>query len=315
MIDGEEIGTIFDNESADLIAQIVRRVKGELRNTGVGRTFVDSGPVQWVPFYNTHATAVPPYGVVRPTTDALVLVNGINQPLMKITQPSTVFAWRYGVNDGVEVPAGGTGRCTLSGPTNILCETTLTSTQSAGPKAGQWSAAVGQPATIDILGTVSAASTIMYGTLHPIAVAICKSTGAVPKLSATTNYRAYAGTQGSETKLSTVLRNRIVFERTVANALEPDTVCCKSTVTVSAVDPIAVPINAWIATFVPVVPRTRCMYCDATVSPVTFSAKSWRSIQCSGTVLVYGMAASAAMSAFSIVPAANDTAEPKVTAP
>lgn len=232
----EEIGTIFDNRSADLIAQVTRTVLGQVKNYLSSYTPDNggSGGVTWHNAAGSTSEDIPGRSIVRVST---LFTWCQTFPLYTVAQPSTVWTDRYAIVHPAGIKRNEVGYITFEGPCEQLADSTaITKDDRLGPKAGQYTQAKGYPATSRVDGVVSATSKVYFGPVHPITTIIGKTTGAMAATTASTGWRLYGGTQGSETDIgvapfpvvsrSTIASNKWIKVTLVNNGGEAEKLEC-----------------------------------------------------------------------------------------
>lgn len=211
----EEIGTIFDNRSADLIAQVTRTVLGQVKNYLSSYTpDSGSGSVVWHNAAGSTSEDIPGMSIVALSTE-FTWCDGF--PLYRVVKPTTTFTDRYAIVHETGIKQNDSGWITFEGPCKQTADSTaITNGDRLGPKAGQYTQAKGYPATSRVDGVVSATSKVYFGPVHPIQHIIGKTTGAMAATTASTGWRLYGGTQGSETDIG-VAPFAVVSRSTIAS--------------------------------------------------------------------------------------------------
>lgn len=173
---------IFDRQSAELIKTTVlaemARIKNRLLPEGIdtGRRSSD----QWVPFINASSATIPEraiMAVIGSTFD-----DQTNTQFLKVNKPSTTFYRQYAVNGALESTAEGSGLCAVSGPVQVLYDSSSSPAigDGYGPKPGSWAVFKGYPQTTTILGTVDTTTGIAHAVMGgPISSLVGKTDASI----------------------------------------------------------------------------------------------------------------------------------------
>lgn len=217
----EEIGTIFDNRSADLIAQVTRTVLGQVKNYLSARQTDNSGggSTIWHNASGSTSEDIPGRSIVALTTE-FTWCDGF--PLYRVVMPTTTYTSRYAIVHPAGIKRNDTGWVTFEGPCEQVCtSSTISKGSRLGPKAGQYEQVAGYPATslVDAVIT-SSGNPVYWGPVHPIREMIGKSSTTPVSIGATTNWRIYGGTPGSEVDIgvatpSAVSRTTVAIQKFV----------------------------------------------------------------------------------------------------
>ena len=192
----DEVGTIFDNRSADLIAQATRIVLGQVRNylSQRGDTNLGGGGI-WLNASGSTSEDIPGRSIVAVSTD-FTWCNSF--PLFKVTKPSTTFTKLYAIVHPAGIKRNDTGFITFTGPCEQNASAAVQIGDRLGPKPNQYTQEKGYPATSMVHGIVSSSSNVYFGPVHPIGTMIGKSSTTAVSVGATTNWRIYGGSPNSE---------------------------------------------------------------------------------------------------------------------
>lgn len=194
MVDGYYV---LDEQTGRRMVRSTLYTERQNRGGGGGTSTPTNLNQSWWPFRNDYAGTVPSYGVVAIT--GVVAVTDTSSTIYTANRPSTTFYQLYGVNSSVEVAEGEYGMLTLSGPCYIAYDSgTPAAGEGWGPKPGQFTLSKGFPSGTVVSGIQDSTNKWLLGTLAPITCCLVKTTGAVTASSATTSYKIYSGTLGSE---------------------------------------------------------------------------------------------------------------------
>lgn len=192
----EEIGTIFDNRSADLIAQVTRTVLGQVKNYLSSYTpDSGSGSVVWHNASGSTSEDIPGMSIVALSTE-FTWCDGF--PLFKVVKATTVFSPPYAIVHETGIKRNEPGWITFEGPCKQAADATIAYGDRLGPKPGQYTQSKGYPTTSRVDGVVSSSSRVYFGPVLPITTLLGQTTDAVSANTATTDYVILAGTAGSE---------------------------------------------------------------------------------------------------------------------
>lgn len=128
-------------------------------------------PPAKTPFVNAHDTTVPAFGILQIT--GRVLADGVE--FLTCTRPTTSLATEYAVNGPVPVAPGSKGVCHRTGDVRVAYTGAAPNVgEGWGPRAGEWTAALGHPAIITAHGPHHLPASVLFGCLHPLASVIGK---------------------------------------------------------------------------------------------------------------------------------------------
>ncbi len=192
----------FTESSARRIGKVVRGWEAQVRGEDDGTGQVLQNGIFWQVFKNTSSETVPAYGLMRITTD--IIVDAIQNHILKCTKPDTTFSRRYAVNGPVPIAANGYGLCRVTGLVEVAYDSgTPDGDEGWGPKPGQWTAAKNYPQCLLVEDNKNSTNRIMLATLQPIDQLLGKATSTVAnRASGTINI--WQGTMGSEAVISSL---------------------------------------------------------------------------------------------------------------
>lgn len=232
----EEIGTIFDNKSADLIAQVTRTVLGQVKNylTQRGSDNAGGGGTVWHNAYS--AEEIPGRSIVALSTEFTWCNSSF--PLFKVVTPTTTFTNTFAIVHPSGIRANGSGWITFTGPCEQRADSAIVKGDKLGPKPGFLMQFKNYPATSVVDGVVDSSSFIYYGPVHRIGTFIGQSSTAIA-VGNTTNWRIRGGgTPGSESDIgvetpsaycaTTIAPNVRLKITPIGNGLEIEPLACST---------------------------------------------------------------------------------------